>query len=216
MSLRSILGWITGRCLARLTRLITAPRIFWDGSGPEDRQRIYVANHTSNADTVLIWAALPPELRARTRPVAARDYWHASRIRRFIGDDVFHIVAIDRKKEGRQQDPVALMSAALDEGSSLILFPEGQRNTTDAPLLPLKPGIHHLGRAHPGIDIIPVWIDNLNGVMPKGEILPVPLICTLRFGAPMHIGEGETKAEFLARLEAALTGLAPQQEDRQT
>ncbi len=101
------------------------------------------------------------------------------------------------------------MAAALEEGSSLILFPEGQRNTSDLPLLPFKSGIYHLARAHPTVDLVPVWIANLNRVMPKGEIVPVPLICTLLFGDPVHIVEGEDKEAFLARATAALLALRP-------
>ena len=102
------------------------------------------------------------------------------------------------------------MAEALDAGSSLILFPEGTRNTTDAPLLPFKAGLHHLARKRPGIDLVPVWIDNLNRVMPKGEIVPIPLICTVTFGAPLRLAPDEDKAAFLARAEAALRALAPQ------
>jgi 1-acyl-sn-glycerol-3-phosphate acyltransferase len=130
-------------------------------------------------------------------------------LRTFIGRQVFNAVLIDRRPDGRTEDPVAQMAAALEEGSSLILFPEGQRNTSDLPLLPFKSGIYHLARAHPTVDLVPVWIANLNRVMPKGEIVPVPLICTLLFGDPVHIVEGEDKEAFLARATAALLALRP-------
>jgi 1-acyl-sn-glycerol-3-phosphate acyltransferase len=102
------------------------------------------------------------------------------------------------------------MAAALDQGSSLILFPEGQRNSSDTPLLPFKSGLYHLAKTRPGVDLVPVWIANLNRVMPKGEIIPVPLICTLTFGSPLHLTPDESKDAFLARATQALLALKPQ------
>jgi 1-acyl-sn-glycerol-3-phosphate acyltransferase len=140
--------------------------------------------------------------------VAAEDYWLKGQLRRFIGCDVFNAVLIDRDRESRRDDPIALMAAALDGGASLIVFPEGTRNTGEAPLLPFKSGLYHLARARPALDLVPVWIDNLNRVMPKGEIVPIPLICTVTFGAPIRVGETQSKEEFIARAEAALLALS--------
>lgn len=190
-------------------RAVTAAQARWEGCGPEDRQRVYFANHTSNGDFVLLWAVLPGALKRKTRPVAALDYWLATPVRAFLGRQVFNAVLIDRRPEERKEDPVTQMATALDEGSSLILFPEGGRNTTEAPLLPFKTGLYHLAKARAGVDLVPVWIANLNRVMPKGEVVPVPLICTVTFGAPIHVGKDEDKAAFLERAAQALAALAP-------
>jgi 1-acyl-sn-glycerol-3-phosphate acyltransferase len=192
-----------------LARFITAVRGRWEGEEPVDGHRIYFANHASHGDFILIWTVLPRRLRQRTRPVAGADYWLKGGLRSFIGRDVFNAVLIDRERENRTDDPVALMAAALDEGASLIVFPEGTRNTTEAPLLPFKSGLYHLAKARPDVDLVPVWIDNLNRVMPKGEIVPIPLICTVAFGAPLHAGAAESKEEFIARAEAAVLALSP-------
>ncbi|MGH1329275.1 MAG: lysophospholipid acyltransferase family protein [Paracoccaceae bacterium] len=201
---------MAGMALAGFTRLMTAPRVEWIGTRPSRNQRIYFANHTSNGDFVLLWACLPGDLRARTRPVAARDYWEKSPLRAFVGRDVFRAVLIDRVAETRAQDPFEAMGAALSDGASLIIFPEGRRNESDAPLLELKSGIFHLAGAHPKVELIPVWINNLNKVMPRGEIVPVPLICTVSIGAPMERQEDETKEKFLDRARNALLDLAPE------
>lgn len=190
-------------------RAITAVRAIWSESGMQTRRCIYFANHSSHGDFILIWAVLPPRLRRRVRPVAGADYWLKSSLNSFIGRDVFNAVLIERDREARRQDPVTQMTQALDDGSSLILFPEGTRNLTETPLQPFKSGLFHLAQARPDIDLVPVWIDNLNRVMPKGEFVPIPLICTVTFGEALHIGETEEKAAFLARAESALLALAP-------
>jgi 1-acyl-sn-glycerol-3-phosphate acyltransferase len=210
--MRGLLAEITGRSIVLFARFITAVRAIWQGSEPAPVQRVYFANHASNGDFILLWAVLPPRLRAVTRPVAGADYWLTSPLRRFIGRDVFDAVLIDRRPEMRTEDPVAQMAMALDAGASLILFPEGTRNTTEAALLPFKSGLFHLARMRPGVDLVPVWIENLNRVMPKGELVPVPILCTVTFGAPLRLADGEDKAVFLDRAFAALLALRPARE----
>jgi 1-acyl-sn-glycerol-3-phosphate acyltransferase len=197
--------------VAAFARLLTGVRGEWRGSTPDPRRRIYFANHRSHADFVLIWTVLPARLRARTRPVAGADYWLTSGLRRFMGQRVFRAVLVDRNPVTRDTDPVAVMAEALDQ-SSLILFPEGTRNTGDEPLLPFKSGMYHLARARPGVELVPVWIENLNRVMPKGEVVPIPLLCTVTLGAPITIGDGEDKTAFLNRAREALLALSDHRE----
>lgn len=193
--------------------LITGVRGRWQGCAPEPRPRIYFANHASHGDFILIRTALPPDLRKGTRPVAAADYWLRSAARRYIAVNAFNAVLIDRNAITRTVDPVEPMTKALDEGASLILFPEGTRNTGGQRLLPFKRGIYYLAQRRPDVELVPVWIDNLNRVMPKGEFVPVPLLCTVTFGAPLHLEEGEHKARFCERSRAALLALAPEHEE---
>ncbi|MCU0800429.1 MAG: 1-acyl-sn-glycerol-3-phosphate acyltransferase [Rhodobacteraceae bacterium] len=201
---RRLAASATGTAIGLFARAVTAVQATWAGCAPHPRQRVYFANHTSNGDFVLIWTVLPPALRDQTRPVAAADYWLTSPLRSFIGRDVFNAVLIDRRPDARTEDPVAQMIAAADAGASLIIFPEGQRNMTGEGLLPFKSGLYHFARQRPDIDLVPVWIANLNRVMPKGEIVPIPLICTVTFGEPLHLQAGEDKDTFLARATAAL------------
>jgi 1-acyl-sn-glycerol-3-phosphate acyltransferase len=190
-------------------RLVTAVRGEWRGGAPDPRRRVYFANHRSHADFVLIWTVLPSPVRQLTRPVAGADYWLSGRVRRFVAERVFRAVLIDRHAGNRDADPIAVMTSALDEHSSLILFPEGTRNMTDEPLLPFKSGLYHLALARPDVELVPVWIENLNRVMPKGEFVPIPLLCTVTFGAPIALGGGEEKMGFLNRSRCALLALAP-------
>jgi 1-acyl-sn-glycerol-3-phosphate acyltransferase len=125
------------------------------------------------------------------------------------GERLFQAVLIDRTPNSVEAHPVHIMAQAVRSGTSLILFPEGTRNTTGEALLPFKAGLYHLARAEPTVECVPVWIDNLNRVMPKGELLPVPLLCSVSFGEPLKLREGEEKQAFLARAQAALLALAP-------
>ena len=194
-------------------RLLTGAQAFWAGCRPTAAQRIYFANHASHGDFVLLWAALPPYLRRRARPVAGADYWERSALRRYIAAKVFRAVLIDRERREGSPDPIAQMVDALAGGDSLILFPEGTRNTTDQPLLPLKSGLFHLAMQCPSVELVPVWMNNLGRVMPKGEPLPIPLLCTVTFGGPLERIDGEDKAAFLARARAALLALRPDDPD---
>ncbi len=205
------LAQVTASAIIFFARMITAVRGIWIGIEPVRRQRVYFANHVSHGDFILIWTVLPERLRRKTRPVAGSDYWMKSPLRQFIGRDVFKSVLIDRDPETRTEDPVEKMVEALDENASLIVFPEGTRNSSDQPLLAFKSGLYHLARERPAVDLVPVWIANLNRVMPKGEFVPIPLICTVTFGAPLHVGMDEEKDAFLVRARAALLALsAPQ------
>lgn len=175
---------------------------------PAGVPRIIVGNHVSHADFVALWAVLPPAQRLRTRPVAGADYWQRSDLRRWIANEVFRAVLIDRDAADRRSDPVATVAAVLQGGEDVIFFPEGTRNLTDARMLPLKSGIFHLARAVPQAEIVPAWILNLDRILPKGAFLPVPLNCAVRFGAPMRPETGEGRDDFLSRLGAAMLALS--------
>ena len=199
---------LVGSMLCWVAKLITGVRAVWQGCEPQAGQRVYFANHRSHGDFVLIWACLPARLRRRTRPVAGADYWLTSELRRFIAERVFNGVLIDRTGQAAVS-PVAQMAAAVQGGDSLIVFPEGTRNLDDEGLLPFKSGVFHLAEACPEVEFVPVWIENLGRVMPKGKMIPVPLLCTLCFGAPLRLQPGEPKADFLQRLRDGLLALAP-------
>jgi len=180
----------------------------WIGCAPEPRQRIYFANHASHLDTVALWSALPPALRRQTRPVAARDYWGKGALRRLVAGRGLNAVLIDRNREQPGADPLAPLREALERGDSLILFPEGTRNP-EPELLPFRAGLYHLVAQYPQVEPVAVHLDNARRSMPKGSLLPVPLICTVRFGAPLPLLPGEDKAGYLERAREAVRALAP-------
>ena len=196
-----------GLLLAFIARLITGAQGHWKGCPPKAEQRIYFANHQSHLDWVLIWAALPRELRATTRPIAARDYWTGSRFKHWITREVFNAVYVSRQRSD-DQDPLEPLIEALDSGDSLVLFPEGTRSNKGQPQ-PFKSGLYHLAGQFPQVQLIPAWIDNVQRVMPKGEVVPVPILCTVTFGAPIALEAGEDKRAFLDRARNAVVALQP-------
>lgn len=198
---------LMGRLLAFVARLITGAQGHWKGCPPEALQRIYFANHQSHLDWVLIWAALPSELRARTRPIAAKDYWTKTPFKHWLTREVFNAVYVNRQRTD-DQDPLEPLMQALAAGDSLVIFPEGTRSNLGEPQA-FKSGLYHLAEAFPQAQLVPAWIDNVQRVMPKGEVVPVPVLCTVTFGAPLALQPGEDKRAFLTRARDAVVALRP-------
>jgi 1-acyl-sn-glycerol-3-phosphate acyltransferase len=196
---------VVGGAIARVAKFIAGATIH--GERPADtRQRIYFANHTSHLDFVVIWAALPPHVRACTRPVAAKDYWDKRGLRGYLATEVFNAVLIERDRNVAKADPIDILVEGLGDQHSLIVFPEGTRGSGTHPA-PFKSGIYRVAMRRPDVDLVPVLIDNLNRILPKGEFTPVPLLSHIAFGQPMRVGDGEPKAEFLERARKAVLEL---------
>jgi 1-acyl-sn-glycerol-3-phosphate acyltransferase len=208
---RQLVPRLAGSGLRGLARVVTGVRPRFAGGRLSPEPTIYYANHTSHGDFVLIWTVLPSAIRAGTRPVVGADYWQNGRVRRYVADEVLDAVLIERGKLDRTSDPTAPVLAALDAGKSVIIFPEGTRNTTDAPLLPFKSGLYRLAEARPTVPLVPVWIENVCRVMPKGELLPLPLLCSVTFGAGQTLMVGERRPLFLERARTALLALRPRE-----
>jgi 1-acyl-sn-glycerol-3-phosphate acyltransferase len=202
--------------IAAFARTISGVQVRWTDTLFETaRQRIYFANHTSHLDFVVLWSALPAEARARTRPVAAKDYWESG-VKAYLAQNVFRAVLIERgaathaaseehaRTAGRET--IEQLAEALGKANSLILFPEGTRGTGES-VAPFRSGLYHLAKRRPDAELVPAYLENLNRILPKGEFLPVPLISMLTFGASMHVSEGESKVAFLERARAAVCEL---------
>ncbi len=188
---------MTAALLAFVAKVLSGSTVRWIDSQPDTCQRVYFANHTSHLDALLIWASLPPHVRALARPVAAKDYWERGAIRRHLAT-IFHALLIDRTEIKVHQSPVDLMIREVGTTHSLIVFPEGGRNT-ETEMGEFKSGLYYLGKKRPDIEMIPVYIDNLNRVLPRGEFLPVPLLSCITFGPAMWLEHQEPKADFLQR-----------------
>jgi 1-acyl-sn-glycerol-3-phosphate acyltransferase len=202
--------------LAAVARGISGVQVQWAGCEPDERQRIYFANHSSHLDFVVLWSALPSELRAKTRPIAAKDYWEATPLRRFLANNVFHAVFLDRGGANRAKNHdehhfvgrhlIVEMAEALGKENSLILFPEGTRGTGEK-VGPFRSGLYHLAMQRPDVELVPAYLENLNRILPKGEFVPVPMLSLLTFGKPLQVQDGEDKDAFLERAHEAVSSL---------
>ncbi|MFI5444591.1 lysophospholipid acyltransferase family protein [Polaromonas sp. UC242_47] len=191
--------------LLGLIRVLTGAQARWQGCPPKAEQRIYFANHQSHADLVLIWAALPSELRSITRPIAAKDYWTKTPFKQWLTTAVFNAIYVDRTKT-TDQDPLEPLIDALDSGDSIVLFPEGTRGNQEEPQA-FKSGLYNLAQKFPQVVLVPAWINNVQRVMPKGEVVPVPILCSVTFGTPLALQAGEDRSSFLARARQAVIAL---------
>lgn len=188
---------ITGHTIALAAKLVSGFTVRWQGAQPDTRQRVYFANHTSHLDAVVLWSCLPKDLRQLTRPVAAQDYWGTSRFRRFLAQS-FNAILIDRKKIKVHQSPVEVMIREIGDIYSIIVFPEGGR-AVDGEMGEFKSGLYYLAKKRPDLELIPVYMDNLNRILPRGEFMPVPLLSSITVGQPIFLEAGESKSDFLSR-----------------
>jgi len=147
-----------------------------------------------------------------TRPVAAKDYWNSG-LRRRIALNAFHAVLIERGGKSLEGDRAAAarntldqLLQALEEGNSLIVFPEGTRGD-GLEVGPFKSGIYHVWERRPDVQFVPVYLSNLNRILPKGEFLPVPVISRVVFGPGLKLEKDETKESFLRKAHEAVCAL---------
>ncbi len=202
--------------LAAVARGITGVQVQWAGCEPNEKQRIYFANHSSHLDFVVLWSALPSEIRVRTRPIAAKDYWEETPLRRYLAASVFKAVLVERAGTTKAKDHeeahlagrslIEDLAAALGEKNSLILFPEGTRGTGEK-VGPFRSGLYHLAQRRPDVELVPAYLENLNRILPKGEIFLVPMLSLLTFGKPIQVEPHEPKDVFLERAREAVSTL---------
>ncbi|MCA9118620.1 MAG: 1-acyl-sn-glycerol-3-phosphate acyltransferase [Planctomycetaceae bacterium] len=196
---------LTATILSIIAKLMAGSSVRWVDCQPDTCQRVYFANHTSHLDALVLWSSLPRNIRSLTRAVAAKDYWDKSAFRRYIAGSV-NALLIDRENIKVHRSPVELMIQAIGDTHSLIVFPEGGRNATDE-MGEFKSGLYYLGKKRPDLELVPVYIDNLNRVLPRGEFLPVPLLSCITIGPPIWLESGESKADFLKRARESVKRL---------
>jgi 1-acyl-sn-glycerol-3-phosphate acyltransferase len=194
--------------LAGGSRLLCGASVRWHCDPTETTQRIYYGNHSSHLDFVMIWSALPPRLRRSARPVAGRDYWERGALKRYLAGSVFRAVLIARGQSDKASARAAIEHMAREMGDrySLIVFPEGTRSV-DGEVGPFKSGLYHLSQLRPDVELVPVYLENLNRILPKGESLPVPMMSRVTFGPILTVSDHDDKTGFLAKTRAALVEL---------
>ena len=189
-----------------MIRLFCGPHVTFVSDLNDSKPRILFANHNSLFDFLVIWASLPTRQREITRPAAARDYWTANPWRYFLAVHLFKAVLIERRHPTQDNNPLDDMLAVLDRERSLIIFPEGTRATGEG-IGPFQAGLYHLCRARPHIEAVPIYLANLNRILPKGEFLPLPILSRVTFGVPLRLEDGESRGDFLVRAQLAVAKL---------
>jgi len=197
---------VTEYLLTIAARILSGASVRWIDCQPDSCQRVYFANHTSHLDGILVWSALPHAVRELTRPVAAKDYWSRGWLRPKLAK-IYNAMLIDRKAVKVHQSPVDLMIREMGSKYSLIMFPEGGRSSGEE-VGEFKSGLYYLAKKRPDLELIPVYLNNMNRVLPRGEYLPVPLLSCITFGPPLWLEENENKNDFLSRARSAVMQLS--------
>lgn len=196
---------LTAAVLSLAAKLLSGATVRWYDCQPDTCQRVYFANHTSHLDALILWASLPRLVREVTRPVAAKDYWNKGPLRRYMAQ-TFNAMLIDREEIKIHNSPIDMMLREMGSRFSLIVFPEGTRNTGEE-MQEFKSGLYYLSKKRPDLELMPVYIDNLNRVLPRGEFLPVPLLSSITIGPPIWLEPKENKNDFLKRAREAVRRL---------
>lgn len=170
-------------------------------------QFIIVSNHNSHVDTMALLSALPFEKIRKVRPVAAGDYFGKSKMKAFITRLFVNALLIPRSKpvDGKGKDPVQMMLDQLTKGRSLILFPEGSRGEPEK-LQKFKRGIGFLLSKNPHIHFVPVFMQGMGKILPKGEGLVVPFDSYVIFGNPQKCTSTNVE-EIVAEVEHSILSL---------
>ena len=167
---------------------------------PHRGPAILVANHNSHLDTLALMSLFPSATLPRVRPVAARDYFYATPLRRFVAERLVGILPLERrgvkKREGHH--PLEPLAEALDRGEILIIYPEGSRGEPGK-LRPFKSGFAHLAKMRPHVPVIPVEIQGTDRALPKDEALWVPFIIDIHIGEACYYNG--TVREFTRHVE---------------
>jgi len=164
---------------------------------------IFAANHASHLDTPLVLLSLPDEWRRRTAVAAAADYFFDTWWRAVGSSVLFHTFPIDRRGGTMSATP----GKVLDDGWSLLIFPEGTRSQ-DGWMGTFRMGAAMLAHAH-DVPVVPVAHRGTFAAMPRGRNWPAPgrRRLTIRFGEPLRPGPGESVRDFAARVKAAIGAL---------
>jgi 1-acyl-sn-glycerol-3-phosphate acyltransferase len=169
-----------------------------------DRAAVYAVNHASNVEPPILYAVLSvlfPRLRIlykaelRKLPILVRAF------------DLAGFVPLERGNRDQSLPAIERAAAALRDGNSFLIFPEGTRSRT-GDLLPFKKGGFIMalqGRA----PIVPVAISGARDAMKKGSLVIRPVRVTVRFGRPIETAglTLDDRDALVARVRAAVANL---------
>ena len=147
-----------------------------------DTAQLIAANHNSHLDALVLMSLIPLSEIHKVKLVAAKDYFCRTPFLTWFSLNIIGVIPIDRK--GEADDPLAPVMRALDEGYSVVIFPEGSRGEAEK-RQPLKYGIAKILEAKPEIPMTPIFMHGLGKSLPRGEALFVPFVCDINIGEPL-------------------------------
>ncbi|MDI1443343.1 AMP-binding protein [Polyangium sp. 6x1] len=176
---------LLGKAQANFYDRVMHPKVYGRAYIPHNRNTIVASNHASHLDMGFVKYALGAygdELVS----LAAQDYFFESgKWRRAWFENLTNLAPFDRKGGLRQ----ALRQAGdlLDQGNTILIFPEGTRST-DGQIHEFGAAIGHLALHHE-VDILPVWLGGTYEALPKGANFPKKRDLVARVGPPLEVRE---------------------------
>ena len=150
---------------------------------------VFAANHQSHLDTPLLLTSLPDRFRHRAVVAAGADYFFDTRVKATLSALVLGALPVERGRVDRR--PLEQARALLDDGWSLVIFPEGGRSP-DGWAQPFRGGAAYLSM-HGGFPVVPVHLDGTGRVLPKGAKRPSRAAVHVTFGAPLRPRVGRAR-----------------------
>lgn len=171
---------------------------------PQQPPFIFVCNHVSHLDALVLACALPPYLRWCTFPVAAGDVFFESKALSAFAAYCMNALPLWRKNCGRHAMDQLRARLTGDPPCGYILFPEGRRSP-DGTLLEFKPGIGMLVAGTDAI-VVPAYLQGAHEALARGSKLPRPKKMRLFIGAPFNFKDTPNTRVGWERISAALEG----------
>lgn len=170
---------------------------------------LFIANHSSHVDTLSILRALPAPIRRKLAVAAASDYFFSNGLLAILLP--LAINAFPFTREGSIRTSLEYCGELIDNGWSVLIYPEGTRSTSGR-LLDFKPGIGFLATGL-GVPIVPVAVSGGFQILPKGAVWPQRHEVHVHFGVPINIPSGTEKQDATSILYASLLQLIDEQRD---
>lgn len=153
---------------------------------PEDirsgrRSAIFIANHASNMDPVMLAChlecqpAFVAKLEVAFVPVLGAVTW--------LSGAIF----IDRRNRDKAIQSMKRAAQKVRDGVSIIAFPEGTRSRTGALVRPFKKGVFNMA-VQAGVPVVPLGLIGGFEAMPPGSWCCQPGPFLIRVGQPLHPG----------------------------
>jgi 1-acyl-sn-glycerol-3-phosphate acyltransferase len=184
----------------RLNLLIYAVRVRATRLAPLDPSAAYVfmSNHRSQFDILALITALADfQLRWVAKVELTRVPVFGWALRH-----TGHVI-IDRSNHAQAIASLRAARAQMEEGVSVIIFPEGTRGTLGGPLLPFKKGGFMLA-LETGFPVVPIAVRGSAELLPRGSWQPASGEIEVVVGAPIPVA-GVERDELVERVRAFIT-----------